>query len=80
MNSIEVSEINIKIGEKKILLTLDEIKELQTLLNTTFGQTVYPYSYPYTQPCLVTPPFYDTGTPLWTVPFTTADKQILETY
>ena len=72
MNRIEVSEINIKIGEKEISLTLDEIKELQILLNATFGQAI---CYSYMQPYPVTPPSYDIGTPLWTAPFTVTNKQ-----
>ena len=51
---VEVSKINIKIGDKEIPLTLGEAKELQELLNKTFGEekTVYVpgRSYPVTIP------------------------------
>jgi hypothetical protein len=60
---VAVSKINIKIGKKEIPLTLEQAKELQELLNETFGnknEVVYvpgspvyiphprPYRYPKT--------------------------------
>jgi hypothetical protein len=39
---IEVSEIKIKIGDREIPLTLAEAKELQKILNDTFGEELEP--------------------------------------
>ena len=42
MSSVEVSEIKMKIGGREILLTLAEVKELQKILNDTFGKDLEP--------------------------------------
>ena len=59
MSEVSISKINIKIGKKEVELTPDEAKELQEILNETFGkkETVYipgspiyierPYIRPY---------------------------------
>lgn len=43
-NKVEISKINIKIGDKEIPLTLEEAQELRQILDDTFGQkmVVYP--------------------------------------
>ena len=72
MSKVKISKISLKIGEKFIVLNLDEAKELQQLLNDTFGkqETVYipsppiyierewPYPYKYWEPYIT----YDTKT------------------
>jgi hypothetical protein len=35
---VAISKINIQIGDQEIPLTLKQAKELQQILNTTFGQ------------------------------------------
>lgn len=45
-NKVEISKINIRIGDKEIPLTLEEAQELRQILDETFGQkTVF---YPST--------------------------------
>ncbi len=46
--SVKISKLNIKIGKKEISLTLEEAKELQEILNDTFGEqkTMCIPSYP----------------------------------
>ena len=49
MSEVSISQINIKIGKKEIELSPDEAKELQQILNETFGEkkTVFiPQPYP----------------------------------
>ena len=41
MDNVRISKINIKIGKKEISLTLDKAKELQDILDKTFGKTFY---------------------------------------
>lgn len=36
--SVKISKLNVKIGKKEISLTLEEAKELQKILNETFGE------------------------------------------
>ena len=53
MSEVSISKINIKIGKKEVELTPDEAKELQEILNETFGkkERVYiPSPYPVVQP------------------------------
>lgn len=37
MSQIEIKKIIIKVGSKEVTFTLDEVKELQEILNKTFG-------------------------------------------
>lgn len=50
-DKVKIDKINIQIGEQEIPLTLDQAKELQQLLNDTFGlDKVYRPGYPiYTE-------------------------------
>ena len=61
MSEISISKINIRIGKKEVELTPDEAKELQEILNETFGkkEIVYiPSPYPVVQPVQpVYPPY-----------------------
>lgn len=36
--SVKISKLNVEIGKKEISLTLEEAKELQRILNDTFGE------------------------------------------
>jgi hypothetical protein len=36
--SVKISKLNVEIGKKEISLTLEEAKELQKILNDTFGE------------------------------------------
>lgn len=38
-DKVEISKINLQIGNKEISLTLEQAKELQNILNATFGKT-----------------------------------------
>ena len=55
---VEIKKVVIKIGDKELSLSIDEAKELKTILNQTFGggETIYvptvireypPYVYPH---------------------------------
>ncbi len=48
-NKVEIKKIVINIGDTIINLSLDQARELQDILNKTFGkkQIVYPYDPPY---------------------------------
>jgi len=48
MSEVSIKNIAIKIGNKEVTLSLDEAKELQDILNRTFGQkeTVFVPSAP----------------------------------
>jgi hypothetical protein len=64
---VEINRIVLKIGQKEIPLSLSEAKELQDILNTTFGNT-HPYpvwvEYPVYKPYTTweIKPKWDTGT------------------
>lgn len=45
-NKVEISKINIKIGDKEIPLTLEEAQELRQILDETFGQKMVVYPSP----------------------------------
>ncbi len=62
VKKVKIDKVNIKIGDQEIPLTLDQAKELQQLLNDTFGldkvcgpvyptdidrRPVRPYRFPY---------------------------------
>ncbi len=36
--SVKISKLNVKIGKKEVSLTIEEAKELQKILNDTFGE------------------------------------------
>lgn len=46
--TVKISKLNLKIGKKDVSLTLEEAKELQRILNDTFGEQkiVYPVIVP----------------------------------
>lgn len=48
MSEVSIKKVVVKIGDKEISLSLDEAKELQDILNRTFGQkeTVFVPSAP----------------------------------
>ena len=65
--AVEINRIVLKIGQKEIPLSLSEAKELQDILNTTFGSgrvfpvyVEYPVYKPYTTWEIT--PKWDTGT------------------
>jgi hypothetical protein len=58
MQKIEITKVEIKIGKKKIVLTVDEAKQLQAKLNNMFNY----YSY------------WTTMYPSWTFPTTSSSS------
>lgn len=63
MDNVNISKINIKISENEISLTLKAAKELQRILNDTFGNTVFIPNCPVTIPY----PVYPCPYPSWEV-------------
>ena len=59
-NEIKISKIEIKIGQKKLELTLEEARELKEILNKTFPDR---YDFQVTYPIYITQPNYIQ--PLW---------------
>ena len=75
MDNVNISKINIKIGEKEISLTLEAAKELQRILNNTFGNTVFVPNCPITIPY----PVYPSPCPSWKIGYwtgTTTDTSV----
>lgn len=75
-NKVEISKINIKIGDKSIELSLEEAQELRQILDETFGQkTVF---YP-SAPIIIERP-YIRPRQWWegpTVTWTTGDSAVI---
>jgi len=59
MSKIEIQKIVIQIGKKEVSLTIEEAKELQNILDQTFGkkETVYIPSYPIIIEKPIYPPY-----------------------
>lgn len=64
MSEVSIKKVVVKIGDKEISLSLDEAKELQDILNRTFGteKTVFVPS----APVIIERPWYPTY-PHWSV-------------
>lgn len=71
MSKVEISKVNIKVNDKEILFTLDEAKELQKILNETFGEEKVSF-VPYSPPAVIIErerPWRQT-LPYWTIDYT----------
>ena len=67
-NSVQISKIQIKIGQKDLILSLEEAKELKDKLCELFTQRVvlspdWPVYIPYDNPAPLIPPYI----PYWEV-------------
>lgn len=76
MREVSIKKVVVKIGDKEISLSLDEAKELQDILNRTFGteKTVFVPS----APVIIERPWYPTY-PHWSVTCN-ADSAVVDNY
>lgn len=85
-DKVKIDKINIKIGDQEIPLTLDQAKELQALLNDTFGKKFTPsypiyiecpvYRRPYRYPYDPNPYPYDPNPYFWSVTCGDTDSSV----
>lgn len=59
MKKVEISRINIQIGDREISLTLDEARQLRDKLNDALGKTEWIVTMP------VNPPYPPKNVPYW---------------